>query len=164
MLRSPRQLTLAEIHQSASRCHLYTPLHPTYSTQMRVDRCDFSGYKVYPSRGKVYVRGDSKVREIGTWAQPRQRSGAASGRTQRRMGMGTGVIEKTQAGRERCVEESAGRRVVGAPKKFACANVLHLGCDTPPALRARRRAVRRRKESVPMALLCPAPCCCCAQL
>lgn len=29
---------------------------------MRVDRCDFSGYKVYPSRGKVYVRGDSKVR------------------------------------------------------------------------------------------------------
>ncbi|WWC73729.1 60S ribosomal protein eL24 [Kwoniella pini CBS 10737] len=28
---------------------------------MRVDRCDFSGYKVYPSRGKVYVRGDSKT-------------------------------------------------------------------------------------------------------
>ena len=29
---------------------------------MRVDRCDFSGFKVYPSRGKTYVRGDSKVR------------------------------------------------------------------------------------------------------
>ncbi|KLT46559.1 hypothetical protein CC85DRAFT_306233 [Cutaneotrichosporon oleaginosum] len=29
--------------------------------EMRVDRCDFSGYKVYPSRGKVYVRGDSKT-------------------------------------------------------------------------------------------------------
>lgn len=29
---------------------------------MRVDRCDWSGFKVYPSRGKVYVRGDSKVR------------------------------------------------------------------------------------------------------
>ncbi|BEI84962.1 hypothetical protein CcaverHIS002_0503630 [Cutaneotrichosporon cavernicola] len=29
--------------------------------KMRVDRCDFSGYKVYPSRGKVYVRGDSKT-------------------------------------------------------------------------------------------------------
>jgi large subunit ribosomal protein L24e len=28
---------------------------------MRVDRCDFSGFKVYPSRGKVYVRGDSKT-------------------------------------------------------------------------------------------------------
>ncbi|ORY34771.1 putative 60S ribosomal protein L24 [Naematelia encephala] len=28
---------------------------------MRVDRCDFSGYKVYPSRGKTYVRGDSKT-------------------------------------------------------------------------------------------------------
>ncbi|WVW86962.1 hypothetical protein I302_109018 [Kwoniella bestiolae CBS 10118] len=28
---------------------------------MRVDRCDFSGYKVYPSRGRVYVRGDSKT-------------------------------------------------------------------------------------------------------
>ncbi|OXG14480.1 large subunit ribosomal protein L24e [Cryptococcus neoformans Tu401-1] len=28
---------------------------------MRVDRCDFTGYKVYPSRGKVYVRGDSKT-------------------------------------------------------------------------------------------------------
>lgn len=37
---------------------------------MRVDKCDFSGYKVYPSRGKVYVRGDSKVRidvEGGCW-------------------------------------------------------------------------------------------------
>ena len=28
---------------------------------MRVDRCDFSGFKVYPSKGKTYVRGDSKV-------------------------------------------------------------------------------------------------------
>ncbi|RXK35450.1 hypothetical protein M231_07305 [Tremella mesenterica] len=28
---------------------------------MRVDRCDFSGFKVYPSNGKTYVRGDSKV-------------------------------------------------------------------------------------------------------
>ena len=28
---------------------------------MRVDRCDFSGFKVYPGRGKTYVRGDSKV-------------------------------------------------------------------------------------------------------
>ncbi|WVR08083.1 hypothetical protein IAU60_005129 [Kwoniella sp. DSM 27419] len=28
---------------------------------MRVDKCDFSGFKVYPSRGKVYVRGDSKT-------------------------------------------------------------------------------------------------------
>ena len=28
---------------------------------MRVERCDFSGAKVYPSRGKIYVRGDSKV-------------------------------------------------------------------------------------------------------
>ncbi|KAI9638967.1 putative 60S ribosomal protein L24 [Dioszegia hungarica] len=27
---------------------------------MRVDRCDFSGYRVYPSKGRVYVRGDSK--------------------------------------------------------------------------------------------------------
>lgn len=41
---------------------------------MRVDRCDFSGYKVYPSRGKVYVRGDSKVR---IRAQRRKRGGGA---------------------------------------------------------------------------------------
>ena len=31
------------------------------SAKMRVDRCDFSGFKVYPSKGKTYVRGDSKV-------------------------------------------------------------------------------------------------------
>ncbi|EIW71548.1 hypothetical protein TREMEDRAFT_73338 [Tremella mesenterica DSM 1558] len=30
-------------------------------SRMRVDRCDFSGFKVYPSNGKTYVRGDSKV-------------------------------------------------------------------------------------------------------
>ncbi|ORX37755.1 ribosomal protein L24e-domain-containing protein [Kockovaella imperatae] len=29
-------------------------------SEMRVDRCDFSGFKVYPSKGKIYVRGDSK--------------------------------------------------------------------------------------------------------
>jgi hypothetical protein len=29
--------------------------------QMRVEKCDFSGYKIYPGRGKTYVRGDSKV-------------------------------------------------------------------------------------------------------
>jgi hypothetical protein len=48
-----------------SKCVPSTPSIPsttTYTTQMRVDRCDFSGFKVYPSRGKVYVRGDSKVR------------------------------------------------------------------------------------------------------
>lgn len=28
---------------------------------MRVERCDFSGYRIYPSKGKTYVRGDSKV-------------------------------------------------------------------------------------------------------
>ncbi|RSH86550.1 60S ribosomal protein L24 [Apiotrichum porosum] len=28
---------------------------------MRVDRCDFSGFKVYPGRGRTYVRGDSKT-------------------------------------------------------------------------------------------------------
>lgn len=29
--------------------------------QMRVERCDFSGYRIYPSKGRTYVRGDSKV-------------------------------------------------------------------------------------------------------
>lgn len=53
--------------------------------RMRVDRCDWSGYKVYPSRGKVYVRGDSKVRidrardqsggDRGGWAHWAQRPG-----------------------------------------------------------------------------------------
>ena len=33
----------------------------TFIRRMRVDRCDFSGFKVYPSKGKTYVRGDSKV-------------------------------------------------------------------------------------------------------
>jgi ribosomal protein L24E len=28
---------------------------------MRVDRCDFSGFRVYPAKGRTYVRGDSKV-------------------------------------------------------------------------------------------------------
>jgi len=28
---------------------------------MRVERCDFSGYRIYPSKGKTYVRGDSKT-------------------------------------------------------------------------------------------------------
>jgi len=28
---------------------------------MKVELCNFSGYKIYPSKGKLYVRGDSKV-------------------------------------------------------------------------------------------------------
>ena len=28
---------------------------------MRVERCDFSGFRVYPAKGRTYVRGDSKV-------------------------------------------------------------------------------------------------------
>lgn len=28
---------------------------------MRVERCDFSGYKVYPSKGRTFVRIDSKT-------------------------------------------------------------------------------------------------------
>lgn len=31
---------------------------------MKVEICSFSGYKIYPSRGKLYVRGDSKVRSL----------------------------------------------------------------------------------------------------
>ncbi|KAL1406455.1 60S ribosomal protein L24 [Vanrija albida] len=39
-------------------------------TKMRIERCDFSGAKVYPSRGKTYVRGDSKTfRFIGSKAE-----------------------------------------------------------------------------------------------
>jgi hypothetical protein len=30
---------------------------------MKVELCNFSGYKIYPSKGKLYVRGDSKVRK-----------------------------------------------------------------------------------------------------
>ncbi|KAJ9107496.1 hypothetical protein QFC21_000951 [Naganishia friedmannii] len=29
---------------------------------MKVELCNFSGQKIYPSKGKLYVRGDSKVR------------------------------------------------------------------------------------------------------
>lgn len=29
--------------------------------QMKVELCNFSGQKIYPSKGKIYVRGDSKV-------------------------------------------------------------------------------------------------------
>lgn len=36
-------------------------------SQMRVERCDFSGYKIYPSKGKTYVRGDSKVGYVVTF-------------------------------------------------------------------------------------------------
>jgi hypothetical protein len=32
---------------------------------MKVELCNFSGYKIYPSKGKLYVRGDSKVRMNG---------------------------------------------------------------------------------------------------
>ncbi|KAG7561988.1 hypothetical protein FFLO_02543 [Filobasidium floriforme] len=28
---------------------------------MKVELCNFSGQKIYPSKGKIYVRGDSKV-------------------------------------------------------------------------------------------------------
>jgi ribosomal protein L24E len=28
---------------------------------MKVELCNFSGHKIYPSKGKLYVRGDSKV-------------------------------------------------------------------------------------------------------
>jgi large subunit ribosomal protein L24e len=28
---------------------------------MKVELCNFSGMKIYPSKGKTYVRGDSKV-------------------------------------------------------------------------------------------------------
>lgn len=34
---------------------------------MKVELCNFSGQKIYPSKGKIYVRGDSKVswRKLG---------------------------------------------------------------------------------------------------
>jgi len=28
---------------------------------MKIELCNFSGQKIYPSKGKIYVRGDSKV-------------------------------------------------------------------------------------------------------
>jgi hypothetical protein len=55
---------------------------------MRVDRCDFSGYRVYPGKGRVYVRGDSKVRWTGdfsAWedAETGRRLGAVEEREER---------------------------------------------------------------------------------
>lgn len=52
LLRCVRFLHLLRADALASPC----------SPQMKVDICAFSGYKIYPSRGKLYVRGDSKVR------------------------------------------------------------------------------------------------------
>lgn len=48
---------------------LFTQPPPLHRLQMKVEICSFSGYKIYPSRGKLYVRGDSKVRRC-----PRQRT------------------------------------------------------------------------------------------
>ncbi|KIY72310.1 hypothetical protein CYLTODRAFT_367885 [Cylindrobasidium torrendii FP15055 ss-10] len=39
----------------------YPPLFPVVCIQMKVEIDSFSGYKIYPSKGKLFVRGDSKV-------------------------------------------------------------------------------------------------------
>ena len=31
---------------------------------MKIELCNFSGQKIYPSKGKIYVRGDSKVSRL----------------------------------------------------------------------------------------------------
>jgi large subunit ribosomal protein L24e len=36
---------------------------------MKVELCNFSGQKIYPSKGKLYVRGDSKVSPITSPSQ-----------------------------------------------------------------------------------------------
>ena len=40
---------------------VYTANHPSSGVQ-KVEIDSFSGYRIYPSKGKLFVRGDSKVR------------------------------------------------------------------------------------------------------
>lgn len=35
---------------------------------MKVELCNFSGQKIYPSKGKLYVRGDSKVSSLSIFS------------------------------------------------------------------------------------------------
>jgi hypothetical protein len=51
-----------------------TPHWLVSSPQMKVEICSFSGYKIYPSRGKLYVRGDSKVRPAVSCPYPSGRA------------------------------------------------------------------------------------------
>lgn len=105
---------------------------------MRVERCDFSGHKVYPSLGKVYVRGDSKVGLHSTlWADK------AAGRRQAddKTG-GTGGLEGTTdvLGRNRDIvggdaQRPDGRWHAGQADGWPADDA---GCPAPGVQRIRR--------------------------
>ncbi|KAF5340535.1 hypothetical protein D9758_015820 [Tetrapyrgos nigripes] len=46
---------------------IFLPLYPiTLDTQMKVEIDSFSGFRIYPSKGKLFVRGDSKIFRFST--------------------------------------------------------------------------------------------------
>lgn len=63
-------LRLRFLHLRTEAAKLTLLSCPPYRTTMKVETCAFSQRKIYPGKGKLYVRGDSKV-SISARAQRR---------------------------------------------------------------------------------------------
>ncbi|KAL7412471.1 60S ribosomal protein L24, partial [Mrakia frigida] len=131
---------------------------------MKVEICSFSGFKIYPSRGRLYVRGDSKVfrflnqKSESLFLQRKNPRKIAWTQVYRRMHK-KGVTEEVAKKRSRKTTKHA-RGIVGAD----LASILAKRTQKPEVRTAARQAAitkakgeKREKASKPKSAATNAP-------